>query len=240
MVGFFTSSQDEFQFLGPEWQLHEWHDQFEAFDRLLGEFEKAGYVAFLRVHPNLATKAHGTFRRERDGIRALARRHPELLVIWHDDFANTYSLLGVSDAVVVWDSTVGLEASARGIPVWTTATSRYGLIADVQERLSHADVDAGGVTPWDVDAHAAKRFIAYLVRRDQQMADDFRAVGELGPGEAARGRPARRCLRERRDALPPRGHQVDHRRVPAPQSAVEPAASAPPLNGRRQPVSRPS
>lgn len=173
VVGFFTSSQDEFQFLGPEWQLHEWKDQFEAFDLLLTRFEADGYRCYLRVHPNLATKAQDCFVRERDGIRWLAERHPDLVVVWHDDATSSYSLLDLSDAVVVWDSTVGLEASARGLPVWTTATSRYGLVADVRELLSRNDVETNGIAPWTVDAHAAKRFIAYLVERDEQMEPDF-------------------------------------------------------------------
>jgi hypothetical protein len=173
VVGFFTSSQDEFQFLGPEWQLHDWSDQFEAFDRMLVEVEQAGFIAYLRVHPNLATKAQDCFVRERAGIRRLAQRHPGLLVIWHDESVSTYSLLDATNAVVVWDSTVGLEASARGLPVWTAATSRYGLVADVQERLSRNDVDSLGLKLWDVDRHAANRFIAYLVLRDEQMAEDY-------------------------------------------------------------------
>jgi hypothetical protein len=173
IVGLFTSSQDEFQFLGPEWQLHDWDDQFVAFDRVLTEFEQNGFAAYLRVHPNLATKAHDCFVRERAGIRRLAERHPQLVVIWHDDFSNTYTLLDSSDAVVVWDSTVGLEASARGIPVWTTATSRYGLVADVRELLSSEAVEQRSVSTWEVDPNAAKKFIAYLVRRDQQMSETY-------------------------------------------------------------------
>jgi hypothetical protein len=173
LIGLFTSSQDEFQFLGPEWQLHDWIDQFEAFDRILTEADNTGRIAYLRVHPNLATKAQDCFRRERDGIRQLARRHPNLVVIWHDEPISTYALLDITDEVVVWDSTVGLEASARGLPVWTTATSRYGLVADVRERLSTKAVDALGLEPWSVDPHAANRFIAYLVRRDQQMSEDY-------------------------------------------------------------------
>jgi hypothetical protein len=172
VAGFFTSSQDEFQFLGPEWQLHEWKDQFVAFDLIMTQLEKAGYACYLRVHPNLATKAHECFLREREGIRQLAGRHPNLTLIWHDDSANTYTLLEASDGVVVWDSTVGLEASARGLPVWTTATSRYGLVADIRELLSAEDVSAIGLASWPVDARAAKRFIAYLVLRDQDVRTD--------------------------------------------------------------------
>jgi len=172
VAGFFTSSQDEFQFLGPEWQLHDWDDQFVAFDRMMTEFENSGYTCYLRVHPNLATKAHECFVRERDGIRWLAAHHPHLNVIWHDATANTYNLLEHTDAVVVWDSTVGLEASAMGIPVWTVATSRYGLVADIREVLSESDLRENGVQPWQVDAHGAKRFIAYLMLRDEQMSAD--------------------------------------------------------------------
>ena len=173
VVGFFTSSQDEFVFLGPEWQLHEWADQFDAFDQLLTEFERDGYFMYLRVHPNLATKAQDCFAREREGIRTLQRKHPSLVVLWHDDSANTYGLLDHTDVVVVWDSTVGLEASARGIPVITAATSRYGLVADVREILSKEDLQARGIQPWPVDSYKAKQFIAYLVRRDEQMDPDY-------------------------------------------------------------------
>lgn len=169
VAGFFTSSQDEFQFLGPEWQLHTWESQFEAFDTLMTECENAGYVCYLRVHPNLATKAHECFLREREGSAALARRHPNLVLIWHDDPANTYALLESTDAVVVWDSTVGLEASARGIPVWTCATSRYGLVADVKEILGPEHLTKDSLRPWQVSVTGAKRFIAYLVLRDDQM-----------------------------------------------------------------------
>jgi hypothetical protein len=52
-------------------------------------------------------------------------------------------------------------------------TPRYGLVADVQERLSHDQVDDLGLSFWTVDPHAAKRFIAYLVRRDQQMSESY-------------------------------------------------------------------
>lgn len=172
VAGFFTSSQDEYHSLGPEWQLHSWTSQFEAFNAALTVLEEAGYRSYIRVHPNLATKAHDSFKRERDGIRQLQALHPSLLVIWHDDFANTYALLDQTDVVVAWDSTIGLEANARGIPVWTMATSRYGLTADVHEILSPTALTEDGLKLWKVNPHAAKRFIAYMVRRDSQMPEN--------------------------------------------------------------------
>ncbi len=169
VVGFFTSSQDEFMFLGPEWQLHSWESQFEAFDTLLNFFEEQGALCYLRIHPNLATKAHECFLRERADMKRLADRHPNLLVIAHDTPVSSYALLEVSDSVVVWDSTIGLEASARGIPVWTCAASRYGEVADVREVFGPDQVTPKMMAPYTVDAHGAEKYIAYLVNRDQQM-----------------------------------------------------------------------
>lgn len=186
VIGFFTSSQDEFEFLGPEWRLHTWKSQFEAFDLLMTRFESDGYLCYLRVHPNLATKSDDCFKREREGVRELARNHPNLEVIWHDNPTSTYALLDASSAIVVWYSTVGLEASARGLPVWSTATSRYGRVADVRELLSPetAEADTG---PWIVDPHGAKRYIAYLVLRDQDISPDVSSWTDWDPARPPLG-----------------------------------------------------
>jgi len=173
IAGFFTSSQDEFLFQGAEWQVHEWADQFEAFDVILSTFDAQGYRSYLRVHPNLVTRAHENFRRERRSIRDLARRHPGLLVIWHDDPASSYRLLDVTDSVVVFASTIGVEASARGIPVWSTAATTYGEVADIREAFSRAGLTPGALDRWKVDARRAKRFIAFQVARDHHL--DVRA-----------------------------------------------------------------
>lgn len=172
VAGLFTSSQDEFQALGPEWSVQEWTSQLEAIEVALERLEGAGYACYLRVHPNLATKAHDSFIRERRALEELARRHPGLAVIWHDEPANSYALLDNSDVVVVWNSTIGLEASARGIPVLSLAASRYNLIADVREALSRQSLDEQGVDPWDVQPGGAKRFIAYIVLRDEDLVTD--------------------------------------------------------------------
>lgn len=165
-VGLFTSSQDEFMFLGPEWQLHTWESQFQAFDTILNLFEKAGYFCYLRVHPNLATKEHGCFKREKNDLHKLISAHPKLYVIWHDEPVNSYFLLEHTDQVVVWDSTIGLEANAIGIPVIACATTRYGLVADVQEILGKESATSQLTSIQETDSYKAKKFIAYLNKRD--------------------------------------------------------------------------
>lgn len=165
-IGFFTSSQDEFLHLGPDWQLHSWISQTEAFDQLITYFESQGFSCFLRVHPNLSTKDHACFKRELNDLRRLAEKHPALDVYWHDDPTSSYSLMDGSKGIVVWDSTIGLEASAQSIPVWNCAASYYGLSADTRQVLGPEDMNDETLTPWAVDAYRAKRFIACSVLRD--------------------------------------------------------------------------
>ena len=109
-VGFFSSSQDEFLHLDPDWQRHSWESQVTAFDAVMDRLESLGYEIFLRIHPNLATKAHSYFKFEKAEFKWLERRHPNLKIYWHDEVVNTYELLKDIDLCVVWDSTVGLEA----------------------------------------------------------------------------------------------------------------------------------
>lgn len=165
-IGFFTSSQDEFLHLGPDWQLHSWKSQFEAFDTLMTFFENQGFQCFMRVHPNLSTKDHACFKRELKGLQELAAQHPNLEIYWHDNATSSYSLLEECAGIVVWDSTIGLEASARGIPVWNCAASYYGLIADTRQVLGKEHMDMQNLSLWEVDAHKAKRFVAGTVLRD--------------------------------------------------------------------------
>ena len=175
VVGFFTSSQDEFQSLGPDWEHQEWTSQLEAFDAAITHLEANGMSCYLRVHPNLATKSHAYFRRERSQLRALAAKHPTLRVIWHDDPVNSYALLEASDGVVVWTSTIGLEASARGLPVWALANSRYGMTADITEVFSAAALARAPLEPRVINTDGAHDFIAYLVLRDEQLTREYRS-----------------------------------------------------------------
>ena len=168
-IGFFTSSQDEFLHLGPDWQLHRWASQFDAFSTLMTRFEAIGYRCVLRVHPNLATKDHACFRREVNGLKRLQVAHPNLTIIWHDDPTSSYALLNQCDGVVVWDSTIGLEASAQGIPVWNCAASYYGMVADTRVALGAEDVTDDLVELWPVDSSRAKRFITGMILRDHLL-----------------------------------------------------------------------
>ena len=172
VVGLFTSSQDEFAALGPEWHVQDWRDQWDGFDHVLSHLESAGHDFYLRVHPNFTTKSHASFVRERENVLELARKHPSLSVIWHDEQINSYALVGQTDVVVVWDSTIGLEASGRGVPVWELAASYYDLYADVRQWFGPGDDPSPAELQYEVDAARAHRFMGYLVLRDTDLPRD--------------------------------------------------------------------
>jgi hypothetical protein len=172
MVGLFTSSQDEFAALGPEWHVQDWRDQWEAFDHVLSHLDSTEHDFYLRVHPNFTTKSHASFLRERENVLELARKHPSLSVIWHDEQVNSYALVGQTDVVVVWDSTIGLEASGRGVPVWELAASYYDLYADVHQWFGPEQDPAPEDLHYVVDVERAHRFMGYLVLRDTELPQD--------------------------------------------------------------------
>lgn len=172
VIGFFTSSQDEFAALGPEWHVESWADQYEAFETVLDAVAGAGYRAYLRVHPNFATKSHASFLREGARIRALQQRYPDVTIIWHDEKVNSYALVGSTDVVVVWDSTIGLEASARGKPVWEMAASYYDLYADVRPWFGHESTPEARALEYVVDPERAIRFMGYLEVREPALSAD--------------------------------------------------------------------
>ncbi len=164
-LGIFTSSQDEFLHLGPEYQHHSWRDQFDAIECVVKLAYERGYSPFVRIHPNLTNKAHSFYRSELKIISRLKSTYPRLPIFMHDSKLSTYQLLEQCKCCFVWDSTVGLEASAIGIPVHTLAMSRYGEICDIRQ-IFGPEVLHDLELEWNVDRYGAMRYMAYLMSRD--------------------------------------------------------------------------
>ncbi len=167
---FFSSSVDEFASYGEAWALHSWSDQYEAFESIITLLESQGVHCSLRVHPNLANKSRGYFRKEVDRITEIHAAHPDLRVIWHNEPVNSYDLVRESDYVVVGRSTLGLEASLMGKCVWTTTAARYDQVADIRTALASEEVTPSRFTLWRVDPHGAERFVAYWSVQDHEFS----------------------------------------------------------------------
>jgi hypothetical protein len=166
---FFASSFDEFLAFGPMWTIDSWAHQFEAFDLMMSILEKSGVDLVLRLHPNLGSKSRRYFLREINDVKALAAKHPTLKVHWHNDSVNSYDLVKSADYVIVERSTIGLEASMMGKPVWVTQASQWDLVADIRQVLKPGEITEGLMKLWSADPYPAQKFGAYWMIQERPL-----------------------------------------------------------------------
>jgi len=163
---FFASSFDEFVAFGPMWSIDHWDSQFDAFDRMMTILEEQGVSLVMRLHPNLGSKSRQYFLRETKEVLALQKRHPTLRIYWHNDPINSYDLVEQADYVIVERSTIGLEASLMGKPVWVTQASQWDLVADVRQMLAPSEITEDSMRLWKPSPRGAQQFVAYWVAQE--------------------------------------------------------------------------
>jgi len=111
----------------------------------------------IRVHPNMGGRT-STGRNERQlaEVRELAAGAPPWMrFVMPDDDVSSYALLGLAEQVLVYHSTIGLEAGARGLPVlvaghplWAGATfAEYVVDAAVYEDLLASRLKVESLAP---------------------------------------------------------------------------------------------
>ena len=184
LASFFPSSFDEFLAFGDMWHIDEWTEQFQAFDIIMSHLEDLGYRLEMRLHPNLGNKSRKYFRREVSQVKKLTTRHPQLVVHWHNSPQNSYDLVRRSALVFVERSTVGLEASLMGKPVWVSQAAQWDHIADIRALLKRSDIVRSALEPWAVDVSGAERFAAYWVMQERPLRYSWRNWATWNP-EAA-------------------------------------------------------
>ena len=166
---FFPSSFDEYLAFGPMWNIDSWDYQFQAFDLVMDHLERQGFSLEMRLHPNLSNKSRRYFNREVANVSKLIAHHPKLLVHWHNSSTNSYDLVSRAALIFVERSTIGLEASMMGKPVWVNQACQWDLIADVRQVLSSKDISARALKPWVVNAEPAQRFAAYWMMQEHPL-----------------------------------------------------------------------
>ena len=186
LVVLFTSSVDEFAELGAEWKEAEWKDQWEAFEYLIPLLLSQNYHVVLRIHPNLANKPSKTASVTRRAIDALSSKYPEMEIIEATTTINSYTLLIKAELVIVWISTIGLEASHMGVRAICLSSSEYDLVADVKRWLKKEDVDFEALKNWNVDTMGSLKYIAGLFALDHKAKQLLPNYG-VNPNEFARG-----------------------------------------------------
>lgn len=159
---FATSSNDETESVEFEWTGSNWDSQYEAFGEAWRHLRNKGASPVLRIHPNLLNKHPFHVIAELGEVSKFLKEHPEFMFISAGSKTSTYDLLPHAELAVVHNSTVGLEASIRGIPVVLTNFTSYDRLADIYEFRDRKDykklasmtakADPGGAMSW-VAAH---------------------------------------------------------------------------------------
>ena len=161
---FFTSSADEFIGMGPSWNSA-WPSQYHAFRKVMQRMRDVGLERFaLRFHPNMLNKSSVSFDAE---LREAAVQLSDfgVQVYGPESDVSSYDLVKASDRVIVSGSTLAMEATHLGVPVWCTGVP-YG--ADCWgARFIHTESQLLGATfetevsPGD----GPMKFVAYLFAR---------------------------------------------------------------------------
>jgi hypothetical protein len=111
----FNSSEDEFVSIGDEYENAKlFNTQYEGI-RHIAELlsERKNIHIYLRIHPNLRTIKY----RYHTELLELGVKYPNLTVIPADSKISSYTLLLKANRVIVFGSTIGVEASYAGKPV---------------------------------------------------------------------------------------------------------------------------
>lgn len=169
-IGIFTSSVEEMWGLGDDWQAS-WESQWEAIEKVMNLPFLSHDSFILRVHPNLGNKERKYFLREIAQIKKLQAKFPSLIVVPHNSDLDTYRLIDVLDLVVVFNSTVGLEATLKMKPVLRLAPTYYDLLvkcpsAEGPDQLSL--LSEKSIFTY-TGREGAARYIAYKYLRSQPI-----------------------------------------------------------------------
>lgn len=168
---FLTSSSDEFESLDLDWKEGQWSDQYEGFDFVLKSIGHLNLIPVLRIHPNLANKSPIDALAELKKVGKLSNDNPALRLVDHASRVSTYELLKDADLVVVYNSTVGLEASMMGKHVVCLNSCWYDDIAEVF-KLHRRDqinlLETYLTNP--VDSWQAKRWPATQMLQDRRIS----------------------------------------------------------------------
>lgn len=113
VVAIFTSSEDEFAAIGPEWDFPLFKSQLEGISWITSHLTLSDQpVLFVvRMHPNMMN-VH-----QSDLIPYMNFAHRNVVVIWPDSPVDSYAVMDDADVVITFGSTIGVEATYWNKPV---------------------------------------------------------------------------------------------------------------------------
>jgi hypothetical protein len=118
----FTSSEDEFVAIGEEFEKYSiFPSQIEGIKEIANHFLKNPQIQFyIRIHPNLSDVEYSYHNKLYE-----FEKYPNIKVIGPKSNISSYSLIDNSDIVVVFGSTIGIEAAYWGKPTILLSGAMY-------------------------------------------------------------------------------------------------------------------
>lgn len=106
IVAIYPTTDDEYKFIGQEWDGYVPDDQVLEIGQLAEMLSSKDYIIVVKMHPNQATTAEQIL----DRYLALQKNHPHVIIEEPLSKKDTYALMHKADYVINFASTIGVEA----------------------------------------------------------------------------------------------------------------------------------
>jgi len=134
-IGIFTSSEDEV-FAIAESKSPFYKDQNMAIDQITDDLKNEDILFIVRAHPNLT----GLNNTQTKGLLEICSSRNNIKYISPESKTNTYELVDICNAVIVFRSTVGIEAVYKGKPTILMGQAVYRGFGGTIEPDSHEEL----------------------------------------------------------------------------------------------------
>lgn len=144
---YYSTSTDELASVGGEWnsRFGQQEDAIKALSKVVLQLN--GVVLTVRTHPHMMQKSRKSLKEWNQIVSNL----PHVRHIPANSQIDSYDLLEVADAVVVFGSTMGIEAAYHGIPTATLSPAFYDEIGAVASISSINELETWISKLTDVD-----------------------------------------------------------------------------------------
>jgi hypothetical protein len=137
IVAIFPTTEDEYKFIGKEWDGYVPESQVDEIYKLASSLPRDEYVLVVKMHPNQISTAENTIEK----YLYLARKYSHIVVEQPLSEKDTYALMNRADFVVTFASTIGVEACYASKPVILIGDTNWGRM-NVSYNV-HSGTDAG-------------------------------------------------------------------------------------------------
>jgi len=139
IVAIYPTTDDEYKFIGKEWDGFVPEDQVEEIEKLARSLDKDRYILVVKMHPNQVHTAENIL----DRYLSLEQKYSHIIVEPPHSKKDTYALMHKADYIINFASTIGVEACyARKvvIQIGDTTFSRMRVAYIVKNGYEAADL----------------------------------------------------------------------------------------------------